>query len=141
MPRNRQSAKKAGTAFESLIATALRVALGDNRIQRAPRWGSVDKGDIVNVTINGKPLVIETKDVATQSLPKWTREAKVEAVNANALAGLVVHKRRGTTDPMRQWVTCTVAELVALITGEHPDTNSGRDSQNSGTEDGSHQPG
>lgn len=138
MARNRQSAKKAGTAFENLIADCLRERLGDSTIQRAPRWGAVDKGDIVNVRIGGKPLVIQTKDVARVDLPGWTNAAKVQAVNANALAGIVIHKRRGTTDPMRQWVTCTVAELVALITGERPDELKGYEDEgcpdNSGTE-------
>jgi len=31
--------------------------------------------------------------------------------------GLVVHKRRGTADPMQQWVTCTLADLIAILTG------------------------
>lgn len=117
MSRNRQSAKKAGTAFETLISTALREALRDSAIQRAPHWGAEDKGDIVNVKICGHDIVIQAKDVARIDLPGWTRDAKVQAVNAGAVAGIVIHKRRGTTDPMRQWVTFTVAELVALITG------------------------
>lgn len=121
MTRNRQSAKKAGTAFENLIADCLRDRLRDSTIQRAPRWGAVDKGDIVNVRIGGRPIVIQTKDVARLDLPGWTTAAKVQAVRADALAGVVVHKRRGTTDPMQQWVSCTVAELVALITGGRPD--------------------
>lgn len=121
MARNRKSAKKAGTAFENLVATGLRDALGDSTIQRAPRWGSLDKGDVVNVRIDGHHIVIQAKDVARLDLPAWTDAAKVQCANANALAGLVVHKRRGTTDPMRQWVTCTVAELVALITKERPE--------------------
>lgn len=121
MPRNRQSAKKAGTAFENLIASGLRDALADSGIQRAPRWGAVDKGDIVNVRFHGQQIVIQTKDVARLDLPGWTNAAKVQQANAGALAGIVIHKRRGTTDPMRQWVTCTVAELVALITGERQD--------------------
>ena len=119
--RNRKSAKKAGTAFENLIAECLRNELGDSAIQRAPRWGALDKGDIVNLKIDGHPLVIQAKDVARLDLPAWTDAAKVQAVNANALAGLVVHKRRGTADPMRQWVTFTVAELVALLTKEPPE--------------------
>lgn len=123
MARNRRSAKQAGTAFENLIASGLRDALGDKTIQRAPRWGSCDKGDIVNLRFHGQDLVIQAKDVARLDLPAWTDAAKVQAVRASALAGLVVHKRRGTTDPMRQWVTCTVAELVALITGERPKNN------------------
>lgn len=123
MTRNRRSAKKAGTAFENLVVNGLREALRDNSIHRAPPWGSIDKGDVVNVRIGGKPIVIQAKDVARLDLPAWTDAAKVQAVNADALAGIVIHKRRGTTDPMRQWVTCTVAELVALITGERPKSN------------------
>jgi hypothetical protein len=122
--RNRQSAKKAGTAFETLIANGLRDALGDSTIQRAPNWGAEDKGDIVNFKIDGHQIVIQAKDVARLDLPAWTADAKVQAVRAKALAGLVVHKRRGTADPMRQWVTCTVAELVALVTKEPPITHS-----------------
>ncbi|MDM2418375.1 Uncharacterised protein [Mycobacteroides abscessus subsp. massiliense] len=116
MSRNRKSAKAAGAAFETLIANGLREALGDPNIQRAPRWGAKDKGDIINVRIDGHDLVIQTKDVARLDLPGGTGDAKVQAVNANALAGLFIHKRKGTTDPMKQWVSCTVAELVALIT-------------------------
>lgn len=117
MARNRQSAKKAGTAFETLIATALRDALGDNTISRAPRWGAVDKGDIINVRLDNSPIVIQAKNVARLALPEWVSEAKVQAVNTpGALAGLVVHKRYGTQDPMKQWVTFTLEELVALLT-------------------------
>lgn len=116
MSRTRASAKKAGADFEGLIAKGLRDALGDPNIQRAPRWGAVDKGDIVNVRIDGHDIVIQAKDLARLDLAGGTGAARVQAVNANALAGVFVHKRRGTTDPMRQWVTMTVAELVALIT-------------------------
>jgi hypothetical protein len=116
MARNRQSAKKAGTAFETLISNYLRDALGDSTIQRAPRWGSLDKGDVVNVKIDGHPIVIQAKDVARQALPSWTDQARVQSRNASALVGVVVHKRFGTTDPARQWVTCTLEDLVALIT-------------------------
>jgi hypothetical protein len=116
MPRNRRSAKKAGTDFENLVVNGLREALGDNNIQRAPRWGSKDKGDVVNLRVHGKDLVIEAKDVARLELPAWTNEAKLESANANAVAGIVIHKRRGTRNPLEQWVTMTLAELVALLT-------------------------
>lgn len=88
----------------------------DNAIHRAPRWGSIDQGDIINLKIDGYPIVIQAKDVARLALPSWTQQAKVQAANAGAIAGLVVHKRVGTTDPMKQWVSCTLEELVALIT-------------------------
>jgi hypothetical protein len=114
--RNRKSAKAAGARFNRLVADGLRDALEDPNIEVAPRWGSVDKGDIVNVRIDGHDLVIQTKDLARLDLPGGVGAAKVQAVNAGALAGFFVHKRKGTTDPMKQWVSCTVAELVALIT-------------------------
>lgn len=116
MSRNRKSAKAAGSRFQRSIADGLAEALNDRNIQVAPLWGAKDKGDIVNVRIDGHDLVIQTKDVARLSLPHGVGGAKVQAVNAQALAGLFVHKRVGTTDPMKQWVSCTVAELVALIT-------------------------
>lgn len=116
MSRNRASAKAAGARFNRLIADCLAKELGDRNIEVAPSWGAKDKGDIVNVRIDGHDLVIQTKDVAKMALPEGTGDAKVQAVNAKALAGFYVHKRHGVTDPMQQWCTCTVAELVALIT-------------------------
>jgi hypothetical protein len=50
-------------------------------------------------------------------LPQWTAEAQIEAGNDDALVGVVVHKRRGVTDPLQQWVSCTVGDLVAILTG------------------------
>lgn len=128
MSRNRRSAKNAGTAFERLIADGLKDYLRDDAIDRRVKTGALDKGDIANVKINGHRLVIECKDVTHQTcttcnrvsglkLPEWIAEAKKEAHNDAALAGFVVVKRRGTTDPMKQYLIGTVAELVALITG------------------------
>lgn len=116
MSRNRASAKAAGSKFNWDIARCFAKELNDSNITKAPSWGAVDKGDIVNVRIDGHNLVIQTKDVARLDLPGGTGDARVQAVNAGALAGLFVHKRRGTTDPLRQWVSCTVADLIAIIT-------------------------
>ncbi|BAH52274.1 hypothetical protein [Rhodococcus opacus] len=118
MARNRASAKAAGSRFERLIADGLALALGDDRIDRRVKTGAKDRGDIAGVRIHGQRLVIECKDCATTSLPQWTREAQLEAGNDDALAGVVVAKRRGTTDPLDQWVHMTVRDLVALITGQ-----------------------
>lgn len=122
MPRNRASAKKAGTQFEREIADALNAAI-DDRIDRRVKTGTKDKGDIAGLRMRGHRIVIECKNVATQSLPAWTREAHLEAHNDDALVGLVIHKRRGTTNPHDQWVTCTVADLIALITEIPPPLN------------------
>lgn len=121
MTRSRSSAKAAGARFERSIADGLAEALGDDRIDRRVKSGSKDRGDVGGVRIHGQRLVIECKDVAKQALPQWTREAQLEAGNDDALVGVVVHKRRGTTDPMQQWVSMTVADLVALISGRRAD--------------------
>lgn len=118
MTRSRRSAKTAGTRFESLIAAALRYALDDDRIERRARNGAKDRGDISGVRIHGQRLVIECKDTTTLRLPEWTAEARTEAGNDDALTGVVVHKRKGVSDPRRQWVSMTLDDLVALITGQ-----------------------
>lgn len=121
MTRSRRSAKTAGTAFETAIATYLAQALNDDRIERRTRNGVKDRGDITGIRFHGHRLVIETKNCARQDLPGWTREAHTEAGNDDALAGIVVAKRRGTTDPARQWVHMELGDLVALITGQPRD--------------------
>jgi len=120
MPRSRRSAKTAGTAFETLIARYLAQALDDDRIERRTRNGTKDRGDIGGLRIHGQRLVIEAKNCSRQDLAGWTREAHLEAAHDDALAGVVIHKRRGTQNPAEQWVHMTVADLVALITGQQP---------------------
>ncbi|ATN94030.1 RusA-like resolvase [Mycobacterium phage Kumao] len=116
--RSRKSARAAGSRFNREIATYLRDQLKDEAIIKSPSWGAKDKGDVWNVRFHGQRVVIETKDVARVCLPQWTEEANMEAHNAEALAGLVIHKRHGVSDPGKQWVSCTVDDLVALFTGE-----------------------
>lgn len=123
MTRNRASAKAAGTRFERSIADGLAEALNDDRIDRRVKTGSKDKGDIAGVTLMGQRLVLECKDVTKQALPQWVREAQQEAINDEALAGIVIHKRHGTTNPLDQWVTFTVRDLVALITGQRQENS------------------
>ena len=120
MPRNRASAKQAGAKFERQMADGLSVALEDTRIDRKVKSGAKDKGDIANVRhANGDRIVIECKDYGGQLiLAQWIGEAEVERVNDEALAGIVIAKRRGVTDPMQQYVVCTVSELVALLRGD-----------------------
>jgi len=120
MSRNRASARAAGSRFERLIADALAHALDDDRIDRRPKTGSRDKGDVGGVRIGPHRLVIEAKDCARQDLPAWTREAQLEARNDGAVVGVVVAKRRGTADPLQQWVHMTLADLVALLRAAEP---------------------
>lgn len=120
MARSRATARKAGPAFERLIADYLKERLGDERIDRRVKTGNKDRGDIGGVFFHGHRLVIECKNVMKLALPAWTREAEIERGNDDALAGVVVHKRHGSGKPGEQWVTMTVDQLIALITGEKP---------------------
>lgn len=117
MSRNQQK----GTSFETSIAKGLAAALDDDRIERRAKTGAKDRGDIAGVRLRGQRVVIECKNEATGKvfkLPEWTKEAWEEAMNDGALVGVVIHKRSGTTDPMQQWVSMTVADLVSILTGE-----------------------
>jgi hypothetical protein len=119
MPRNRASAKAAGARFERQTADGLAWALEDTRIDRKVKTGSKDRGDIANVRLGEHKIVIECKDRGGQFFaPEWVAEAEAERINDGALAGIVVAKRKGVTDPMQQWCLMTVGDFVALLRGD-----------------------
>lgn len=120
MSRTRKSARNAGAAFERMIADYL-AAHVDDRIDKRARTGAKDRGDVGGLRHMGARVVIEAKDCARTDLAGWAREAEVERGNDDAVAGLVVHKRRGKGQPGDQWVTCTLRDLVALLTGSRPE--------------------
>lgn len=116
MTRNRKSAKAAGARFERQIADYLAEVL-DDRIDRRVKTGAADRGDIGGVRdSHGRKVVLECKDYGGRLEPTtWIREAHTEATNDGAHVGLVIAKRRGTTNPADQWAVLTVADLVALL--------------------------
>ncbi|AYN57846.1 RusA-like Holliday junction resolvase [Arthrobacter phage Eileen] len=116
MTRNRASAKKAGTAFERSVADYLATHV-DDRIDRRVKNGTKDRGDIAGLRHMGHRVIIECKNTAKIALGGWATEAEVERGNDDALAGIIVHKRVGKGRPEDQWVTLTLGELVALLTG------------------------
>ncbi|MEV7645847.1 MULTISPECIES: hypothetical protein [Actinomycetes] len=117
MARSRASAKAAGSKFERDIADHLAKTV-DDRIDRRVKTGAKDRGDIGGVRVHGQRLVLECKNTSRINLGTWITEAHVEAGNDDALAGVIVHKRHGKGKPGDQWVTMTVDDLIALITGE-----------------------
>lgn len=119
MSRSRASARQAGTRFERSIADCLAEHV-DDRIDRRVKTGGKDKGDIAGLRHLGNRVVIECKDTARLELGVWVNEADIERGNDDAVAGFVVHKRRGHGDPLDQYVTGTVRDLIALIDGERP---------------------
>jgi hypothetical protein len=119
MTRSRSSAKTIGTRTERQVADYLAAQLDDDRIDRRARNGAKDRGDITGLRfLGGHRLVAEIKDCARQDLPGWTAEAHTEALNDDSVVGVVIAKRRGTTDPGKFWVHMTLDDLLALLTGE-----------------------
>lgn len=117
--RSRASAKAAGASFERLVADYLAETV-DDRIDRRVKTGAKDKGDIAGVRVHGQRVVIEAKNTARIELGVWAGEAETERLNDDALAGMVVHKRHGKGKAGDQWVTLTLADLVAILTGVRP---------------------
>lgn len=93
--RNRQSAKKAGTTFETAVCKYLRWALDDPRIQRLRLHGAKDIGDIGNVYWHGELITIECKNTKRTNYGKHLREALTEAGNADSRFAFVVQKIPG----------------------------------------------
>ena len=119
MTRTRTSAKAAGQRFERLIADHLCVELNNQFIDIRPKNGRNDRGDIGGVRHHGHAIVLECKDYGGRMLPgTWVEEAAVERGNDDALAGVVVIKRKGTTNPGSQFVLMTVDDFTALLTLE-----------------------
>ncbi len=121
MSRSRASAKKAGSAFERLVADYLARHV-DDRIDRRAKTGAKDRGDIGGLRHMGERVVVECKNTARVDLGRWAAEAEIERGNDGAVAGLIIHKRHGKSRPGDQWVTCTLAELVALLNGNRDHT-------------------
>lgn len=120
MTRNRSSAKAAGSRFERLVADYLRDHVSEF-IDRRVKTGAKDKGDIAGLRSHGNRVVVEAKDYGGRFLlGPWLTEVDIERGNDDAAVGVVVIKRRATTDPGDQVVAMTLRDLVALLTGERP---------------------
>lgn len=116
MARNRASAKKAGASFEALVANYLNAHV-DDRIERRTKNGAKDRGDISGLRHMGERVVVECKNTSKMSLATWAREADIERGNDDALVGVIAHKRHGKGQPQDQWVSMSLGEFVALLTG------------------------
>jgi hypothetical protein len=122
MARSRASAKAAGASLEIRTADWLQKHVSGWIVRAAPQ-GTRDRGDVWNVRAHGgRPVVVECKDVVELDLSGWVREAEAERLNEpGAIAGVVVHKRRGKGDPADQYVTMTLRDFAALILGVRPE--------------------
>lgn len=117
MTRSRRSARQAGSRFEREVADYLAEHV-DDRIDRRVKTGAKDKGDIAGLRHMGQRVVIECKNTSRINLGTWSTETEIQRGNDDAGVGLIVHKRHGKGQPQDQWVTLTLADLVALLTGQ-----------------------
>lgn len=86
--------KRKGSAAERLVAAWLR-SKGWIHAERSRAGWQDDRGDI-----DGMPgVVIEVKNQKRIDIPGWLDELEVEMVNARAWTGVLVIKRRGSTNP------------------------------------------
>lgn len=121
MTRSRASAKAAGSRFERSIADHLAQQI-DDRVDRKVKTGAADRGDIGGLRHMGQRIVIECKDYGGRfQAGPWLNEAETERGNDDAGVGLVIAKRRGTTNPGDQVVLMTVTDLISLLTGSRPE--------------------
>lgn len=115
MPRNRKSAKQAGARFERTTADYMRDVTGQP-IDRLVKTGAKDRGDVGPFrNAQGDLVAVECKDTTRLALPQWIGEAHAEAINYGAVAGIIVHKRKGFTAPGKQWVTMTLDDLLTIM--------------------------
>ena len=119
MARTRASAKAAGTRMESAVVAYLAEHY-DDVIERRAKSGGKDRGDVSGWRFAGRRIVAEIKNVSRLNLSGWINEAETERANDDAAVGLVIHKRHGVGDTGSQYVTLTLRDLVALLTGDRP---------------------
>ena len=104
--------KQKGTAAETAVVNYLKDK-GYVHVERRSLNGAYDRGDIAGI----QSVVIEVKDHARMELAQWVSELLVEIENDKAKTGVVIHKRRGTTDVGRWYATMPVDVWVNLLEG------------------------
>ena len=120
--------KRKGTAFETDAVEFLsrRLSSEEGAIHRLAQHGTNDEGDIWGLFTHGKRLVAECKNCKKMTLSQWIDEAEAERGNADALAAIVIHKRRGKGAKQFQetYVSMTLEDFCAILTGEREDYDS-----------------
>lgn len=111
--------KAKGSSFEQQIADYLNDALETDTFHRLSLRGTQDEGDVWGLFAHGRRVVVEAKNHRRMALSEWLDEAEAERGNADALAAVVIHKRKGKGAAKfgETYVTLTLADLLAIITG------------------------
>lgn len=104
-------AKDRGTRAESAVRDWLQ-SNGFPHCERMAGNGALDRGDLTGL---GPGIVVEVKDHARLDLAGWMNELHAEMINAKAGVGVVVHKRRGKSDPDSWYCSMPGSVLVKLL--------------------------
>lgn len=119
------SAKAKGRLMENAACEYLNAALGTDAIERRRLAGANDRGDLAGVRFGEHRIVCEVKNTATMNVAGHLREAHAEALNDNALLGVVIQKRKGIgvadrESIGRQLVYMTLEDFARLLNGGNP---------------------
>ena len=102
--------KQKGTAAETAVVNWLQ-SKGRKSVERRTLNGVKDRGDIAGIV----GLVIEVKNHQRMALSEWVDELNVEMLNDKADTGVVIHKRKGTTDVGKWYATMPVEVWFKLL--------------------------
>ncbi len=111
---------KKGPLFEKQVIEYLRAAFGTDTIERRVMGGANDRGDVAGIFWQGRPFVIEAKNVSKLQPSKFYAELEAECGNADTDMGAIVYHRAGKGEKSmgEQGVLMTLATLVRLLGGE-----------------------
>ena len=103
-------AKQKGTAAEKAVVDML-VEHGYTHAERRALNGALDRGDITGIPF----VVIEVKNQAQMQLATWVDELETEIANDKAHTGVLIHKRRGKSQPYNWYATMPVYVWLELL--------------------------
>lgn len=104
------ASKRKGTAAETAVVNWLREH-GWPSAERRALAGNADRGDIAGIV----GVVLEVKAKKEMDLSGWVKEAETERRNDGADFGIVIAKKRGTTDVGEWYAVMPVEQLAALL--------------------------
>lgn len=102
--------KQKGTSAETAVVNWLQ-SKGRKHVERRSLNGCNDRGDIAGIPA----VVIEVKNHQRMELSAWLKELDVEMHNDKADTGVVIHKKKGTTDVGLWYATMPVSAWYKLI--------------------------
>lgn len=113
---------KRGPLFEKQGVEYLNASFDTDTIERRVMGGVNDRGDVSGVYFQGKPFVVEFKNVKQLRPKQYFAELEAECGNADTDLGAIVFHREGFGERHMggQGVLMTFETLVKLLGGNPP---------------------